>query len=128
MEAFELVLILLACVIVASVAERLTRFVSLPLVQIATGLVAALLVPQVAHVHIDSELFLVMFIAPLLFNEARESSKRDLWNNLRSILSLAIGLVATTVLVVGLALNAMVPTIPLAAAFACAAALGPTDA
>lgn len=128
MEAFELVLILLACVIVASVAERLTRFVSLPLVQIATGLVAALIVPHVADVHIDSELFLVMFIAPLLFNEARESSKRDLWNNLRSILSLAIGLVATTVLVVGFALNAMVPTIPLAAAFACAAALGPTDA
>lgn len=128
MESFELVLILLACVIVASVVERLVRFASLPLVQIATGLVAALLVPQVADVHIDSELFLVMFIAPLLFNEARESSKRDLWNNLSSILSLAIGLVATTVLVVGFALNEMVPAIPLAAAFACAAALGPTDA
>lgn len=128
MESFEFILIILACVIVASVAERLIRFVSLPLVQIATGLVAALLVPHVAAVHIDSELFLVMFIAPLLFNEARESSKRDLWNNLSSILSLAIGLVAITVLVVGFALNWMVPTIPLAAAFACAAALGPTDA
>lgn len=128
MESFEFILIILACVIVASVAERLIRFVSLPLVQIATGLVAALLVPHVAAVHIDSELFLVMFIAPLLFNEARESSKRDLWNNLSSILSLAIGLVAITVLVVGFALNWMVPAIPLAAAFACAAALGPTDA
>lgn len=128
MESFELVLVLLACVIVAAVAERVVRRVSLPLVQIAIGLAAALVVPHVAEVHIDSELFLVLFIAPLLFNEARESSKRELWNNLPSILSLAIGLVVITVLVVGFALHWMAPSIPLAAAFACAAALGPTDA
>lgn len=128
MESFELVLVLLACVIIAAVAERVVRRVSLPLVQIVVGLVAALVVPHVAEVHIDSELFLVLFIAPLLFNEARESSKRELWNNLPSILSLAIGLVLITVLVVGFALHWMVPSIPLAAAFACAAALGPTDA
>lgn len=128
MESFELVLVLLACVIIAAVAERVVRRVSLPLVQIVVGLVAALVVPHVAEVHIDSELFLVLFIAPLLFNEARESSKRELWNNLPSILSLAIGLVIITVLVVGFALHWMVPSIPLAAAFACAAALGPTDA
>ena len=100
MESFELVLVLLACVIIAAVAERVIRRVSLPLVQIVVGLVAALVVPHVAEVHIDSELFLVLFIAPLLFNEARESSKRELWNNLPSILSLAIGLVLITVLVV----------------------------
>ncbi len=128
MESFELILILLACVIIASVLEQVIRRVSLPLVQIAIGLVAALLVPHVAEVHIKSELFLVLFIAPLLFNEARESSKRELWDNLPSILSLAIGLVVITVLVVGFALHWMAPSIPLAAAFACAAALGPTDA
>lgn len=128
MESFELVLVLLACVIIAAVAERVVRRVSLPLVQIVIGLAAALFVPHVAEVHIDSELFLVLFIAPLLFNEARESSKRELWNNLPSILSLAIGLVVITVLAVGFALHWMAPSIPLAAAFACAAALGPTDA
>lgn len=84
--------------------------------------------PHVAEVRIDSELFLVLFIAPLLFNEACESSKRELWNSLPSILSLAIGLVPITVLVVGFALHWMVPSIPLTAAFACAAALGSTDA
>ena len=77
---------------------------------------------------IDPELFLVLFIAPLLFNEARESTRRDLWNSRASILSMAIGLVLLTVLVVGFALNWLVPSIPLAAAFACAGALGPTDA
>jgi len=128
MHTFELVLILLMCVIVSSPFDQVLKKVSLPLVQVAIGFVVALFVPQVAGVYVDPELFLVLFIAPLLFNEARESHKRDLWNNLGSILSLAIGLVLLTVLVVGFTLNWLVPSIPLAAAFACAGALGPTDA
>ena len=128
MESFELILIMLACVIASAVIDPLLKRLALPLVQILVGFVAALVLPEVAHVSIDPELFLVLFIAPLLFNEAREASNRTLWSNKASILSLAIGLVLVTVLVVGFALNLMVPSIPLAAAFACAAALGPTDA
>lgn len=128
MEAFELVLILLACVIVASVVEQFVKRISLPLVQIAIGLIVALLIPYVAKIHVESQLFLVLFVAPLLFNEARESNRRALWDNLPPILSLAVGLVLITMLVVGFALHWLVPSIPLAAAFACAAALGPTDA
>lgn len=127
-EVFELVLILLACVIASSVLDQMVGRVSLPLIQIAVGFVVALLIPATADVHVESELFLVLFIAPLLFNEARESSRHDLWVNKGAILSLAIGLVLLTVLIVGFALHAIVPSIPLAAAFACAAALGPTDA
>ena len=128
METFELVLILLACVILSAVLDQVVRRVSLPLAQIAIGLVAALILPAVNEVYIESELFLVLFIAPLLFNEAREANIRELWTNKGSILSLAIGLVLATVLVVGFTLNWIVPSIPLAAAFALAAALGPTDA
>lgn len=119
---------MLACVIASALLEPLLKRVALPLVQILMGFVAALVLPHVAEVSIDPELFLVLFIAPLLFNEAREASNRTLWRNKASILSLAIGLVLATVLIVGFALNLMVPSIPLAAAFACAAALGPTDA
>ncbi|WP_454946622.1 Na+/H+ antiporter [Cryptobacterium curtum] len=128
METFELVLILLACVILSAVLDQVVRRVSLPLAQIAIGLIAALILPAVNEVYIESELFLVLFIAPLLFNEARETNIRALWTNKGSILSLAIGLVLATVLVVGFTLNWIVPSIPLAAAFALAAALGPTDA
>lgn len=128
METFELVLILLACVILSAVLDQVVRRVSLPLAQIAIGLIAALILSAVNEVYIESELFLVLFIAPLLFNEAREANIRALWTNKGSILSLAIGLVLATVLVVGFTLNWIVPSIPLAAAFALAAALGPTDA
>ena len=128
MHTFELILILLACVIISSPLDQVLKKISLPLVQVAIGFAIALILPEVAHVYVDPELFLVLFIAPLLFNEARESTKIDLWNNKWSILSLAIGLVIITVFVVGFALNLLVPSIPLAAAFACAGALGPTDA
>ena len=128
MEVFELILIMLACVIASAILDQVITRVSLPLVQIGVGFVAAIALPEVAHIQMDPELFLVLFIAPLLFNEARESTKRELWTHGASILSLAIGLVLATVLVVGFALHWMVPSIPLAAAFACAAALGPTDA
>ncbi|MBO4365530.1 MAG: Na+/H+ antiporter, partial [Eggerthellaceae bacterium] len=127
-ELFELVLILLACVIVSSILEQVFTRLSLPLVQIAVGLVVALLFPSLGEIHVESELFLVLFIAPLLFNEAFEADAQELWRNKGSILSLAIALVIATVLVMGFTLHAIVPSIPLAAAFACAAALGPTDA
>lgn len=128
MEVLELALIVLACVIGSAVLCQVVPRLSLPLVQIAVGAVVALAVPAVRDVSISSELFLVLFIAPLLFNEARETNPRDLWENKGSILSLAVGLVLLTVLVVGFVLNWFVPSIPLAAAFACAAALAPTDA
>ena len=128
MEIFELALIVLACVIGSATVCQVVPRLSLPLVQIFVGAVVACLVPAVHDVHISSELFLVLFIAPLLFNEARNTDPRELWENKGSILSLAVGLVLLTVLVVGFVLNWFVPSVPLAVAFACAAALAPTDA
>ena len=43
-------------------------------------------------------------------------------------LALAVGLVIASALIIGFAVNWLVPSIPLAAAFALGAALGPTDA
>lgn len=79
MEVLELALIVLACVIGSAVLCQIVPRLSLPLVQIAVGAVVALAVPAVRDVSISSELFLVLFIAPLLFNEARETNPRDLW-------------------------------------------------
>ncbi|MBQ9061095.1 MAG: Na+/H+ antiporter [Firmicutes bacterium] len=128
MELFELVLLLLACVAVSSVLDQMISRMSLPLLQIAVGFLAAIALPRLAEVHIDAELFLLLFIAPLLFREAQESEKLQLWRNKWSILSMAIALVIVSVLVAGFILHWIIPSIPLAAAFACAAALGPTDA
>ena len=128
MQTFEFILLLLACVIVSAVLDQMTTRMSLPLIQICIGVVAGFFLTDTSMVQLDSELFLVLFIAPLLFDEARHTNRKQLWRSKWSILSLAIGLVIAIVLAVGFTLHAMVPSIPLAAAFACGAALGPTDA
>lgn len=127
METFEFVLIVLTCVAASSVIDKFVD-VSIPVIQVVIGLLVALVLPSVQEVHLESELFMLVFIAPLLFNETRETNIRALLLNLNSILSLAIALVIVSVLSVGYALHLMVPSIPLAAAFALASALGPTDA
>ena len=128
MEALTLSLLLLAAVLVSSLLDQIIPRVSLPLIQIALGLVIAIVAGGDVEVTLDPELFLVLFIAPLLYDEAKHADKVALWRERKPVLSLAIGLVVATALVIGFAVNAIVPSIPLAAAFALGAALGPTDA
>lgn len=127
LETFEFVLIVLTCVAASSVIDKFVN-VSIPVIQVIIGLLVALILPSVQEIHLESELFMLLFIAPLLFNETRETNIRALILNLNGILSLAIALVVVSVLSVGYALHLMVSSIPLAAAFALASALGPTDA
>ncbi|KAA8821105.1 Na+/H+ antiporter [Bifidobacterium vespertilionis] len=127
MQVFELILCILAAVIVSSFISRFIPRVSTPLVQIVLGLVAAYL-PFFPDVKLNPELFMVLFIAPLLYEEAHSIDKSALLRHLKLSLSLAIGLAAATMIAVGFALSLAWPAVPLAAALALGAALGPTDA
>lgn len=128
MEALTLGLLMLAAVLASSLIDQIIPRVSLPLVQIGLGLIIAIVAGGDIQITLDPELFLVLFIAPLLYDEAKRADKVALWRERKPVLSLAIGLVVATTLVIGFSLNAIVPSIPLAAAFALGAALGPTDA
>lgn len=128
MEYLVIALLYVGAVLVSSVLDQFLRGVSLPLVQMAVGVAIYFFADLPIDVTINSELFLVMFIAPLLFDESRNISNRILWDNRNTVLSLAIALVVVSVLVVGFVLHWLVPSISLAVAFALGAALGPTDA
>lgn len=128
METLTLVLFLAVAVLISAVLNQIIPRVSLPLIQIVMGVLIALFARTTIDVDLDPDLFLVLFIAPLLYLEAKDADKSLLWRNKGSILSLAIGLVIVSTLIIGFAVNALIPTIPLAAAFALGAALGPTDA
>ncbi len=128
METLVLALLLLAAILVSSVIDQLVPKVSSPLIQIGLGLIIAMAAPAQIRIGLDPDLFLVLFIAPLLYDEAKGVDKAALWRNRMPVLSLAIGLVVVTALVVGFAVHAVIPSITLAAAFALGAALGPTDA
>ena len=118
MEALTLGLLLLVAVLASSLIDQIIPRVSLPLIQIVIGLLIAVVAGGEVEVTLDPELFLVMFIAPLLYDEAKHADKQALWRERKPVLSLAIGLVVATTLVIGFLLNAFVPSIPLAAAFA----------
>ena len=128
LAAFQLILLLSCVVLVSSLAEQFIPRISLPLVQIALGVAIALIAPTSIDVTLNPDFFLVLFIAPLLFYESKVADKLGLWRNRTVILSLAIGLVVVIALGVGFCVHALIPSIPLAAAFALGAALGPTDA
>lgn len=127
METFLAILLLLGLIAVSNIVNRFIPFVPVPLIQITLGVLAALM-PSGIHMSLEPELFFVLFIAPLLFNDGKRTPRHELWNLRAPILMLALGLVFATVLVAGYAIHWMIPTIPLAASFALAAILSPTDA
>ncbi|MFM0285286.1 Na+/H+ antiporter [Paraburkholderia megapolitana] len=128
MEIVFTVLILLLAVAVSGIAVRLLPFsLPLPLVQIAIGAVLAWPVLGL-HVTFDPEIFMLLFIPPLLFADGWRIPKREFFMQRRAILMLALGLVFMTVFAVGYFIHALVPEISLPVAFALAAVLSPTDA
>ncbi len=128
MEALELVLFLMAAIVASGIVGRFLPALSLPLVQIAMGALIGVLVVAPAETDLDAELLLILFIAPLHFNESRHADSGALWSSRWGIASLSIGLVVATTAVVGFSLHALLPAVPLAAAIALGAAMGSTDA
>ena len=126
MQTAYTVLILLMLVGVSRLLGRLIPL-PLPLVQIAAG--ALLAWPTLGlHVTLDPELFLFLFLPPLLFSDGWRIPKREFWRLKGPILTLAVGLVLFTVVGAGYFIHWLLPTIPLPVAFALAAVLSPTDA
>ena len=128
MQTLEIILLMSGAVLASSIVEKLVPRVSTPLIQIALGAILSITILDYNVPKIDPEMFLLLFISPLLYFEAREANMVALWKNRRRILSLAIGLVVVIMLAAGCATYLLVPATSLAAACAMGAALGPTDA
>ena len=128
MEIFFTILIMTLVVSLSGVVTRVMPFqIPLPLMQIAIG--ALLAWPTFGlHVEFDPELFLVLFIPPLLFADGWKTPTREFLEHGREIFGLALALVVVTVVGIGFLIYWVVPGIPLIPAFALAAVLSPTDA
>ncbi|MGN8258143.1 Na+/H+ antiporter [Pseudomonas sp. SMSB3] len=126
MQSAYTVLILLMLVSVSKLVGRVLP-VPLPLVQIGAG--ALLAWPTLGfHVTLNPELFLFLFLPPLLFADGWRIPKRELWRLRGPVVALAVGLVLFTVIGAGYFIHWILPDIPLPVAFALAAVLSPTDA
>ena len=117
------VCLLIVLAVLVTIARRLN--VSYPIVLVIGGLVLALF-PRLPEVRLEPDIVFLVFLPPLLYWDALNSSWRDFRDNWRPISLLAIGLVFTTTMAVMLAAHFMLG-FSWAPAFVLGAVLGPTD-
>ncbi|UBH22841.1 sodium:proton antiporter [Macrococcus armenti] len=127
MESFIIILSLVFAVIISTVVHFYFPKVPLAFIQIGVGLLI-FLTPIPLDVEFEPELFLIGIIAPLLFLEGYHVSRLYMIKYLKPIILMALGLVFTTVIGLGYITHSMMPFLPIAACFAIAAIICPTDA
>ncbi|MFJ7745181.1 Na+/H+ antiporter [Peribacillus sp. NPDC097295] len=118
---------LLVSTIVATILHAKWPRIPLPIYQIAMGAVISFL-PLHLSLEFHSDLFMICIIAPLLFTEGKNTSRKEMLELRKPILLLAFGLVFVTVFAGGFFIHWLIPDMPLAVAFALAATITPTDA
>ncbi|MCQ8277343.1 Na+/H+ antiporter [Acetobacteraceae bacterium KSS8] len=124
MLAASHILLLLFVTTLCGPLARLVRL-PMPLLQIAMGAAACLLGMRT---RIEPDVFMLLFIPPLLFSDAFLMPMRELRQMRGLILGLAVGLVLFATICGGLFIHLLIPPLNLAACFALAAVLSPTDA
>ncbi|GAD15592.1 sodium/hydrogen exchanger [Lentilactobacillus otakiensis DSM 19908 = JCM 15040] len=109
----------------SNVIDHFVPAVPVSLIQVVLGLGAALIMR--VSIPLETDWFLLLFIAPLLFNDGRRFPKRELWKLRGPILANAIVLVFLTTILGGLLFHLIIPSMPFSVSFALAAILSPTD-
>ena len=122
----ELILALMVAVAVVATAARALR-VPYPILLVLGGLLLAL-TPAVPNVELAPDLVFLLFLPPLIYIAGFDTSPREIKAQLRPILSLAVGLVLATTLVVGAVAHSLLPELGWPVAFALGAILAATDA
>lgn len=125
MTLIELMVVLVTGVALSSIISHFVPAIPISLFQIAIGVTLATI--GSINVEVDSHWFMMLFVAPILFNDSWRFPKRELWELRAPILGNAILLVLVTTIVGGYAIHWFIPQLPLSVALALAAVLSPTD-
>ncbi|MCC0672314.1 sodium:proton antiporter [Clostridioides sp. ES-S-0145-01] len=117
---------LLVCTIISTILSKKWSNIPLAIYQIVLGVLLSIL-PFKFSFSFSPDIFVICVIAPLLFSEGQNVSRRELLELRRPILLLAFGLVLTTVFAGGIFIHFLIPEMPLSVSFALAAVISPTD-
>ena len=123
--AFELVLLLLTVAVMLALVAR--RLHTPPAVAFVLGGMLLALTPGIRTLDLDPDLYMALFLPPLVQASAFFTVWRAFRANLRPILLLAVGLVFFTAFAIGWAARILLPDMPWAAAFTLGAIISPTD-
>ncbi|MGC4047158.1 MAG: Na+/H+ antiporter [Armatimonas sp.] len=126
MPSFEIVLGLLA---VIAVLAAVGRKISLPdPIVFALGGVVLAILPGIPRIAMSPAVVLTVFLPPLIYAAAQDTTWSEIKEHARPILLLAVGLVLVTMGAVALVTHALVPSFSWAAALTLGAIVGPPDA
>jgi len=126
MSVITISLILIICLLISNVISHYLPSIPTALTQILFGMMIAFAMDNIL-IELNTEWFMLLFVAPLLYNDGVHFPNEELWAMKAPIFGNAIVLVILTTLGGGYFISWLVPEIPLAAAFALAAILAPTD-
>ena len=121
----SLILVMVCAIAGGWVANRIV--VPYPIVLVLAGMALGFAYDW-PGLNVDPNLVLAIVLPAVLYPAALDTSWRDARQNLRPIILLATGLVATTTLAIGIAFKWLVPATPWAVAFALGAIVSPPDA
>ncbi|MBV8225265.1 MAG: Na+/H+ antiporter [Verrucomicrobia bacterium] len=124
MHSVQLVVALLV-VMVALVALAIRLNISYPIVLVLGGLLLAI-PPRLPAIDLEPDIVFLLFLPPLIFSDALNSSWRDFRENWRPIFLLSVGLVLATTFSVLLVAHVLLG-MAWGPAFVLGAVLGPTD-
>lgn len=77
MPILEAVILLIVLVLLSNIISHYLTFIPVSLIQIVLGLVVALI--WKFQIELETDWFLLLFIAPLLYNDGRRFPRRELW-------------------------------------------------
>lgn len=120
--SLSLILIILMLVMLG---ERLK--ISYPIFLVIAGL-AISFIPGFPALEIDPEIIFLIFLPPLLYQAAWNTSWKDLWRWRRVVSVFAFGLVILTSCIVAFVSNAMIPDFTLSLGFLLGGIISPPDA
>ncbi|TLU99081.1 Na+/H+ antiporter [Dyadobacter luticola] len=101
--------------------------ISYPIFLVIAGLLISF-VPGMPHLQLEPDLVFLIFLPPLLYMAAWNTSWKDFWFWRRPILMLSIGLVVFTATAVAYLSHAMIPGFSLAMGFVLGGVISPPDA
>src|SRR6185436_13229390 len=101
--------------------------ISYPIFLVRGGLLISL-IPGIPSISLNPELVFLIFLPPLLYSAAWNTSWSDFWKNKRPISLLAFGLVIFTSAAVALVSNLIIPDFPIAYGFLLGGIISPPDA
>lgn len=125
MEIIEGAILLICLVLLSNILDHFIPMIPVSLIQVVLGLLAALFFHT--DIQLNTDWFLLLFVAPLLFNDGRRFPKKELWELRGPIMANAIWLVFLTTVAGGFIFHWLIPTMPLSVTIALAAILSPTD-